>query len=167
MASRIYSFTAILSICLLLQSCLSFKGITIPPDMETFYVDNFNDRSNSAIPNMDVDFTIQLRDKVRQNCRLVFSESNPDVSFEGEITRFEIENVSPTADNQVDYNKLVIKVKVRYYSDDDPEIGFEKVFQHFEQYPATELLVNVQDQLVETIFDQISEQVFNEAFTNW
>lgn len=162
-----YGLAFIFLLSMLFQSCLSFKGITIPPDMETFYVENFSDRSNSAIPNLDVDFTIQLRDKIRQNCRLVFSDNAPDVSFEGEITRFEIENVSPTADNQVDYNKLVIKVKVRYYSDDDPEIGFEKVFQHFEQYPATELLVNVQDQLVETIFDQIAEQVFNEAFTNW
>lgn len=160
----LYIFLPLL-ICL--QSCLSFKGITIPPEMESFHVTNFVDRSNSAIPNLDIEFTTILRDKIRQNSRLVFNENEPDVSFEGEISRFAIENVSPTADNQVDYNKLVIKVKVRYYSDEDPDIGFDRVFEHFEQFPASQLLVDVQDQLVETIFDQIAEQVFNEAFTNW
>ncbi len=160
-------FVLLLTISSSFYSCLSFKGISIPPDVNTFNVVNFTDRSRSSIPNLDIDFTIKLRDQVRQNSRLLFTNQDPDVVFEGEITYFNVQPVSPNANNEVDYNKLVIKVKVNYYSDKNDELGFDKTFEHFEQFPATELLVDVQDQLTEEIFDQIVEQVFNEAFTNW
>lgn len=148
-------------------SCLSFKGVTIPESVTTYNVLPFDDRAGSPISNLGIDFTIQLRDQIRENSRLLLAENNPDVQFEGSITKFKVNQTAPDANNQVAFNQLVIGIKVQYSSAKDPDAGFDKTFEQNAQFPASSLLIDQKDVLIPEIFEQLTEQVFNEAFTNW
>ncbi len=152
---------------LCLESCYNFKGISIPPDINTFYVDNFS----LAIPDAPIDlnqlFTELLREKIREESRLVNDNNNPDIVFSGSVTRFYIESVAPEEDNTVSLNRMQISVKVNYTSEINPDDNWSKTYNDFEDFDSNLALQTVQDDLIAEIIEDIVERIFNDSFTNW
>ena len=144
-----------------------FKGISIAPEVQTFYVQNFINKRNDAPIDIEVTFAEQLRAKIRTESRLKQNDVNPDIEFEGEITNYEVGYEAPKEGNTVDLNKLTIGVQVIYKSNLNPEDKWSKNFTNFRTYESTTDLNSIQDDLITEIFNQITESVFNEAFTDW
>ncbi len=157
----------ILIIACLLSSCYSFKGITVPVGVETFYVENFTVSAFNAPSNVELDFTEALRKKMREEARLVFNDENPDVSFSGSITAFDIGIAAAAEGDEVTLNRLNVRVMVKYEDTIEPENSFEKTFTEFEDFSADDDFQSVQEQLTVTIFDDIIEKLFNDTYTNW
>ncbi|MBK8112509.1 MAG: hypothetical protein IPK46_20450 [Saprospiraceae bacterium] len=61
------------------NSCYGFKGITIPADVNTFYVENFDLSTPNAPVEIDVQFSEAMRTKIRNESRLKLRETDPDV----------------------------------------------------------------------------------------
>lgn len=150
-----------------LSGCYSFKGISIAPEVSTFQVLNFTNRVNDAPIDIEVTFAENLRSKIRTESRLKASETNPDIQFEGEITSYTVGYEAPKEGNTVDLNKLTIAVQVIYKSNQNEDDTWSKNFSKFRTYESTTDLNTIQDQLITEIFDQITEAIFNEAFTDW
>ena len=51
---------------LLLNSCYTFKGISISPDINTYFVGNFDHRALNAPADIHVLFGEALRNKIRK-----------------------------------------------------------------------------------------------------
>ncbi|MCU0348071.1 MAG: hypothetical protein MUC59_14105 [Saprospiraceae bacterium] len=83
---------ALLSIAMVLQGCMirgngySLQGISIPPDVNTYYIELFDNQAPSAIPTLPRDFTERLKDKIRTESRLKYDDEAPDVEFTGAIS---------------------------------------------------------------------------------
>ncbi len=151
----------------LLASCYSFKGITVPPGVETFYVENFTVSAFNAPANVELEFTEALRKKMREEARLVFDDQDPHVSFSGSITAFDIGIAAASEGDEVTLNRLNVRVMVKYEDSVEPDNNFEKTFTEFEDFPADDDFQSLQEQLVQTIFDDIIEKLFNDTYTNW
>jgi hypothetical protein len=149
------------------QSCYSFKGISIPADVNTFNVVDFSNRVNDAPLDIEITFAEKLRAKVRNESRLRQTDENPDIEFSGEVSSFNVDFEAPKEGNTVDLNKLTISVKVTYINNNNEEDTWSKNFSKFRTYSSTEDLTSIQDDLIDEIFDQITESVFNDAFTDW
>jgi len=160
-----------LSIICLFASCYSFKGISIPPEVNTFSVENFDNRAIEASPGMAQQITLALKDKIRNESRLKETSGNEkaDVEFSGFISRFETQDLAPRPGEQVALNelKIYVKVEVKYREKKFIESEFNQTFNHQVQFPADQNLLDVQDVLVEEIFEQITSDVFQKAFTSW
>lgn len=148
-------------------SCYSFKGISVPPGVETFYVENFNLQAFNAPSNIEVDFTEALRQKLREEARLKFDDENPHVSFSGSISDFNVGISSATGDDVVALNRLSIVINVKYEDTIEPDNSYEKTFREFEDFDAESDLTAVQSELIELIFDDVLEKLFNDTYTNW
>jgi hypothetical protein len=154
--------------CSLFQGCkYSFKGTSIDPDVETFYVEVFDIKVLNAPPTIGQDFSNELTEKIQRESRLNLSDTDPDISFEGVLTRFEVTEPSPEAGERVAFNRLNVNVKVDFLDKDEEDAIWSQQFSYFSDFSTSQNLLDVQEELLEDIYDQLVEDVFNKAFTNW
>lgn len=158
------------ALALTLNGCYSFKGISIDPNIKTFFVQNFENVAPNAPPTLAVDFTERLKDKVRTETPLALKSEDPDAEFSGRIIDYRVVAVAPQPGEVVARNKLEIRMQVNYTVNKEGAEGSwpsERSFSFFAEFSNTDDLLTVQDQLVKTISDQLLEDIFNAAFNNW
>ncbi len=149
------------------SACYSFKGISIDPSINTFYVTLFDNTTNDAPPTLGQDFTEVLRDKIRNESRLNLKDTDPDIDFTGSISSFRVSAEAPEPGQTTSFNRLTIGVSVEYINNRNEDNKWKKNFSYFANFPADQNLLEVQDELISTIHDQIVEDIFNFAFTDW
>jgi len=162
-------------LCLLCTGCYSLKGISIPPTITTFYVDQFQGGAGNAPPDIGQRFSEELKDRVLRNSRLDFDEGTPDIEFTGSVTTFNVQSVAPerrtdgggATEFGSSLNRLTIAIQVDYVNNQDDEDNWSQSFSFFQDFDNMTNLSDVQDDLIETILSQISTDIFNKSFTNW
>ncbi|MEM1359678.1 MAG: LPS assembly lipoprotein LptE [Bacteroidota bacterium] len=152
-----------------LTTCYSFKGISIPEGVEKAYVPNFTDNAIGAPPTLYLDLTERLRDKVRDEARLIITEDAPDIELKGTLVDFRVTAEAARAGNETAafsaLNRLTVVVLIEYKNLLDPEDeGWRQNFSHFFDFPGSQTLASVQEEALEEIFDNINEKIFNKAF---
>lgn len=168
-----YIFFALLSVCGLLPSCYSFKGTSIDPEIDTFFVNRFDLQlvapSASAPPNLAFDFTEQLKDKIRNQTRLSLVNENPDIEFSGYIKEYNVVPVAPQADEIVELNQLWITVVVNYQNNQEGKSTDKWTHQarQFAEFSNSQDLLSVQDALIAEINDRLLDDIINKAFNDW
>jgi hypothetical protein len=150
-----------------LSSCYSFKGISIPNEINTYYVQNFENRAPNAPVEADVQFSEALRNKIRNESKLKLRDIDADITFEGEIVRYDVLSEAPVEGNTIALNKLIIDVQVRYINNRNEKDKYDRVFSFFRTFPGDQDLQTVQAALNKDIFDQLTERIFNDTFTTW
>lgn len=164
MPMRIILFILSLSV---ITGCYSFKGITIPPEANTFLVEDFRVTARNAPANINQTFSEALRQKIRNESRLVKSERDPDIVFKGSISRYTVESLAPQEGNTVALNKLTIAVDLQYEDNTVEDGNWKQTFSFFRDFDSTVDLNSVQNEFIDEIFEQLTENIFNKAFTNW
>jgi len=162
--------TALFALAVLGSGCYSFKGISIDPNIKTFFVRNFDNAASNAPPTLAVDFTERLKDKVRTETPLVLNTDAPDAEFTGRVTDFRVIPVAPKPGETVALNRLEIRFQINYaVNKEGTEGGWvsERSFSHFAEFANDQDLLSVQDALIRQISDQLLEDIFNAAFNNW
>ncbi len=151
----------------LFSSCYSFKTTSISPEVQTFYVLPFDNKALNATPTIAQNFSERLQNKIRSESRLAFTEVDPHVSFSGAVTRFQVSSIAPEEDGTSALNRLEITVNVAFENTVDEKKSYKRDFSFFDDYPKDTNLLNVQDELIDNIFSQIVEDIFNASFNNW
>lgn len=164
-----FKFLIFLPVFIFCSGCYSFKGIAIPPDIRTFYVVDFQFDANvlSAPGDLNQRFAEALRTKIRNESRLIFNENEPDIEFSGRISSFNVQPEALQAGNTVALNRLSISINVEFKNNKDEKKNWTKAFSFFRTFDSTQDFLSLQDGLIREIFDQLTENVFNEAFTGW
>jgi len=155
-----------LSIFLLSSCTLSFKNTSISAEVEHFWVGTFESNVFSAPPTVGIIWTERLRDKILQDTRLRYQEVDPHISFSGEIVRYSVQSVAPQENEGSEINRLEIAIRVNFENtiDDDQ---WTNTFSFFSDFDRDVNLADVEEDLIQTIYDQLLEDVFNKAFANW
>ena len=160
----------------LFSGCYSFRGISIPDEASTFSAISFEDQTrggNAPPPTIFNQFTESLKDKVRNETKLNLVNGDADVEFSGGITRFDVSYEAPSANDRAiggtsgAFNRLTITVEVNYTYRHDDTKNWKQSFSFYDDFGADQILSDVQDDLIKTIFDQILEQIFQKAFGDW
>jgi len=143
----------------------SFTGIST--DAESVAIQFFDNYAPLAPPTLSQEFTEALKDIFLQQTNLKLLETNGELNFEGEITRYTTEPVAITGDESTALSRLSITLKVRFENTLDEEQSFEKSFTRFEDYDSSLNLSDVESELVSSIIDQLTQDILNEAIGNW
>jgi len=155
----------------LLSGCYSFRGISIDPSINTFYVANFEEQAPNAIQLLGQTFAEALRDKIRNESRLIYNDTDPDIEFKGTITTYRVTSEAPEPGETTSFNRLTVGVRVEYTNNqlDEDEEGqnWTSSFSFFQDFPSTTNILDVQQELLDAIIEQLVEDIFNRAFTNW
>ena len=163
----IKKFSFLLLPILLFSSCYSLKNVSISPDLRTFYVNSFENKAFNSPATINQIFEETLINKVRNESRLNYSDIDPNVEFSGSIVSYSILSVAPQPNETTAFNRLQIGVQVNYLNNLDDSENWSQTFTFFQDYASEVNLLDVQDNLINTIYNQIVEDIFNKAFTNW
>lgn len=165
---RTYTFVALV-LLFTAGGCYSFRGISIDPNVNTFFIQNFEVSAASAPPTLAVTFTERLKDKIRNETRLTLKSTEPDIEFTGKVRDFRVVPVAPQPGQLVALNRLEIVLDVMYtdHKNEAKSWASSRPFQHFAEFPNDRDLLSIQDQLIRQIFDQVLEDIFNATFNDW
>jgi len=162
-------YLLLLPLALCLTGCYTLSGISIPEGVETAYLPLFKNNALTAPPTLYIDMTEALRDKVRDQARLVITEDSPDIEMTGTLVDFRVSAEGSTAGDETAafarLNRLTIVVAIEYKNLRDPDKeGWKQNFSNYFEFPGTTALASVQDEAIADITEQINEQIFNKAF---
>lgn len=148
-------------------SIYNFTG-TGKIDAKTFQVNYFQNNAELIEPGIERTFTLRLQDLIQNQTNLNLTNSNGDLVYEGEITRYSITPMTATADIRAAQNRLSITVNVRFTNKNKEEDNFEKSFSFFDDFPANTQLTGAQlTSSLEVIFERITQDIFNESLAKW
>ncbi|MFN7119843.1 MAG: LPS assembly lipoprotein LptE [Saprospiraceae bacterium] len=161
-------FTIFLLIITVIQSgCYSLSGVSIDPSVRTYYVEQLRNNADNAPPTLPQTMTEALKEKIRTESRLVFSEENPQIEFRGSIVDFRVTSEAPQPGEVTAINRLTIVTAIEYVNNVDNKKNWKSNFSFFYDFPSTQDLASVQETAVAAITRQMMEDIFNKAFTDW
>ncbi|MGM5469683.1 LptE family protein [Flavobacteriaceae bacterium LMO-SS05] len=155
---------------LILLGCgaYSFSGISIPSDTKTFQVNYFQNNAPLIEPGLERDFTIALQDLILNQTNLSLVTSGGDLTYEGEITEYRISPTTAQSNSTAAQNRLTISVQVRFYDKRTPDEDFEQRFTFYFDYPGSSQLVGSQKATaIESIFERLTQDIFNATLAKW
>jgi hypothetical protein len=147
--------------------CYSFKSTSIDPSVTTFFVMPFENRADNGPVTLPISFSEKLKDKVRRESRLKLTDTDPDLTFSGYIRDFSVISQAPTADNTSALSRLTISVQVEFENRHDETKNWNQSFSYFQEFDGRTNLLDIQESLMETINNQLVEDIFNKAFGDW
>lgn len=154
---------------IVLQSCgiYSFTGASISSEINSVSVSNFSVLAPSSPPVLSNLLSETLKDKFNDETSLSIFSNNGDLQFEGEVTSYSLKPIAIQADETAAQNRLTITVKVKYTNTKDDEFNYHTNFSRFRDYSSSQELSSVEQQLLEEIVQELVEDIFNKALTNW
>ncbi|MBC6365918.1 LPS assembly lipoprotein LptE [Algoriphagus sp. AK58] len=153
----------------------SFTGTNINYEIvKTFSVENFFNDSGGGPANMEQRFTEALKEYYQRNTQLELVRTNGDLQFSGAISRYTlspqavVSSGDPNLPDRAGQMRLTISVDVEYVNLTNEEENKKQTFSFFKDYdPRTVTLLDVENQLVEEIFDTIIQDIFTATVANW
>lgn len=174
MSAKIKIFrTLVLSIGLLLilNACtlqLKFNGASIDyTKTKTISISEFTNTAELVYPSLTQQFSQKLRDVYMRNTRLQILKKAGDLHLEGEITEYYLTPMAISTDTYAAQTKLTMTVNVRFTNHKNPQDDFEKKYTAFQTFDSSRLLSDVQDELLKTMMEEITDNIYNETVAKW
>jgi len=145
----------------------SFTGASIAEDVKTVSVKTFQSYAPLANANLTQTFTEALKDIFLAQTNMDLVTKAGDLQLEGSITGYNVTSVAIQGNETAALNRLSITVKVKFTNTKDKEQDFETSFTRFSDYESSINLASIEDQLIKDINDQLTQDIFNKAVSNW
>ena len=149
----------------------SFSGASTAA--KTITVEQFFNNTDLGPANVGQNFTNKLKDYYQRNSSLKVVPENGELQVDGAISEYRINPIAPVASGNQTIDaaaltRLTIGVKMSYVDTLEPKNSFkDRTFSFYADFPNTEILTNVQEDLEKKIFDQILTDIFNATVANW
>ena len=145
----------------------SFTGASIPTEAKTVSVAYFTTPATNSPSSLNQTITEGLKDLFLSQTNLDLTELEGDLSFSGQITKYQLSPMAIQANETAGQNRLTIDIKVKYTNSFDDKQNFESTFSRYRDFSSSQNLADVEIVLIEEITKELLEDVFNKAFVNW
>lgn len=155
----------------LLAACkisYKFNGASVDyAKVHTIQIADFPIRSAYVWGPMGPMFNNALKDIYANHTKLQQVKRGGDLRVEGEIVSYQQRNKSISSEGNSSQTELSITVNVRFTNTTNHKEDFERQFTATSTYESTKSLQSVQQQLVEEMIKNITDQIFNATLANW
>ena len=156
---------------IILTSCTisyKFNGAAIDYNTtKTISVAEFPIRAALVYPPLGPAFNEALKDIYTRQTRLSMVKTGGDLQGEGEITGYDLSPQAVTEDAYASQTRLTISVKVRYTNTKNPNLNVDQTFRAYRDFSSSQMLTQVQDELISQIVDELAELIFNATVGSW
>lgn len=135
--------------------------------LKSFSLDQFDVKAVNAPPVSGQLFSEQLKDRILNDTRLAYTDDKGDIDFTGNVSGYNISSLAPQANQTVALQRLTIQVTVNLKNNQQKDADWQQNFSRFADFGADQDLSSVETQLIQEIYDQILDDVFNKAFSGW
>ena len=170
---KLVRYICLLSMAITLVACKVSMGLAPISSIDysrvkTMQIVDFQNHADYVYGPLATVLNDQMKDLFMRQTRLSLVNNNGDIVIEGEITGYNQFNEAIDASGYSSKVRLTLTVKVSFTNNTNHEEDFEdRTFSAFQTYDATQLLTAVQDQLIDVMVKDISEQIFNSTVANW
>ena len=155
----------------ILTSCTisyKFNGAAIDYNTtKTISIAEFPIRAALVYPPLGPAFNEALTDIYTRQTRLSMVKTGGDLQVEGEITGYDLSPQAVTEDAYASQTRLTISVKVRYTNTKNPNLNVDQTFRAYRDFSSSQMLTQVQDELISQIVDELAELIFNATVGSW
>lgn len=145
-----------------------FNGASIDySTTKSISIADFPNMAALVHPPLSADLSDGIRDLFQRQTRLEQVRRGGNLELEGEIIGYQLTPMAVSADSYAAETRLTITVKVRFTNNIVPEDSFEKTYTAFQNFDASQMLTDVQDQLCATMIIEIAEQIYNDTVAKW
>lgn len=156
---------------LLAASCtISYKlnGASIDyTTTKTISFENFQNKAPLVYAPLAINFNDELQAKYAAQTRLSQVPKGGDLQLSGAITGYATSQLAVKQDAFASETRLTIKIKVKFVNQVHSTDNFEREFSAYRDFPATQLLTDVQEDLCNEMIKELVEQIFNATVANW
>ncbi len=149
------------------KTSYSFTGASIPENVKTVSVQTFQNFASLANVNLTQTFSEALKNKFISLTNLELVVDEGDLQFDGAITDYRVIPIAIQGDQTAALNRLTITVKVNFVNLKDEKQSFESSFTRYADFDSSKNLSDVEDLLIKDINDQLTQDIFNKAVSNW
>ena len=169
MKLKLHAVLLLITLATGMSSCgvYSFTGASIPPEAKSISIDYFINNAPLVEPTLSEIITYTLRDRFLSQTNLTMVNSDGDLQIFGTITDYSTRPIAIQGNQTAALNRLTVTVKVRFINLVDPAKDYETNFTRFEDYPSTQDLNSVKEQLIVLITEALVEDIFNKSVVNW
>ncbi|RWY49169.1 LPS assembly lipoprotein LptE [Mucilaginibacter gilvus] len=172
MTKKLFLNTVLLGavICLFNSCSVSLNGATIPPELKTINIQYFENTAPLVVNTLSQDFTEALKNRIRTQTNLSIVRGEADAMMSGTITGYNYAPISIQATNNntapiAGASRLTITVMVKFTYDKDKKLSFEEPFTKSKDFAGD--ISSQEQQLIQDINKQLTDDIFNKAFNNW
>ena len=133
----------------------------------TIHVGEFPIRAALVYAPLQTTFENDLLNYISRNTRLQTTDGASDLSLEGEITQYNLTPQAVTENAYASMTRLTIGVRVKYTDNQNEKNSIDQTFTAYRDFDASQLLIDVQDQLCQEISQELVELIFNSTLGNW
>lgn len=162
----------LVGILLLVSSCsisYKFTDASINYDIiKTIRIGQFVNQAPLVYPPLEQRFNEDLKDYFTRNTKLRFVNQNADVEIDGEIVGYELTPMAVQEDALASETRLTMTVRLRYVN--NKQEGKDKdgeTISAYRNFPADQMLTDVQDQLIQELTKEIIDRIFNATMSDW
>jgi hypothetical protein len=155
----------------LLPGCAyKLSSNAIPEEMKTVNVAFFENNAPLVVSYLSLSFTEALKTRIRTTTRLSIVNGEGDANISGAITDYRSVPVSIQAPNNnappvAGAQALTLTIRVKFDYPAGKEISFDQTFSKSINYSGN--LASQEQALLQTLTNQIIDDIFNKAFNNW
>ncbi len=166
-----FVFAMLVGFVVLFSGCsyYSFTGATIPAQYNTIAIPLAEDQSVGPLPTLDDELTERLIDRFVRQTRLSLEteEAEADVVLLARIERYTNVPTAVTGEERAQQNRVTIAVHARYIDQRTEEALVERTFSSFEQYDPLIDGIQGEEAAALAALDDIADDIFTAATSNW
>ncbi|MBD1365604.1 LptE family protein [Mucilaginibacter sp. ZT4R22] len=170
MTKKLFLSTVMLGavICLFNSCSVSLISATIPPELKTINIQYFENTAPLVINTLSQDFTEALKNRIRTQTNLsIVRGGEADAMMSGAITGYSYAPISVQATNNntapiAGASRLTITVSVKFTY---KKLSFDESFTKSKDFTGD--ISSQEQQLIQDINKQLTDDIFNKAFNNW
>ena len=169
--AKLIKLAVMLVVFLFCNACTisyKFNGASIDySKTRTISIVDFPNNAELVHPPLAQSFSEALRDKYSKQTRLQLLKTGGDMHIEGEIVGYDYVPIAISADSYAAQTRLTLTVNVRFTNQKNPEDDFEKKYSAYQTFDSNKMLTDVQDELIQLMIEDITDNIYNDTVAKW
>lgn len=159
----------ILIIAISCRVSYQFNGASIDySKIKTIEIKDFQNQARLVYPPLSQEFSEHMRDVFLRNTKLqMVTNGRADLEIEGEIIGYDLMALAVQDGQYASQTRLTMTVRMRFRNNVNPLEDKEETFSAYQNFNSSEMLDNIQAQLVDELNREIVDQIFNATMSNW
>ncbi len=161
-------YCATLAVLLAFSGCTySFRGASLPPGVRSVAVEVFDDKSGFGDPNLRINLTNQLTQKlVADNTLRVTNMSNADAAIIGAVTSVSNQPSAVQGNQQVGKWHITVYVSIKFENLKTQKAIWTNDFKDWGEYDPS-IGASQRDTGLSQAEDKLTEDILLAVVTNW
>lgn len=154
------------TLVVLMVSCYSFKGGSIPEHLKTINILNVEDNSGFGNPQYKITLTDNLIDEFNRDNSLKIVNNSGDSELKATILSIQEQAASVSQSELESERKVTVKCKVSYYDNVKRKEIWNKNFDSFDVFDINNISAE-RDEAINNSLERIAEDILFAVVSGW